>query len=217
MTTIFNSSSIPESSLEHRQNYATPWIDRWAIPNPFIHVLYPTLHHFGVALSDIGFNKDATNIDEAYLNITVRRLNAAIRVGLESVTYLALNADWNTAPDLVEIYDTVSAKIQDFLQQSPESQIFTLALHVFPGEVNFKEKTAQLVHVDLIGDAGFYGISAYREDGYTMIDKSLRHEGAAFIRLQRRFSGNVKFAEMAPIIYQEEMKALGFIGISGID
>lgn len=217
MTTIPIAPFIPESFIEHRQDYATPWIDQWAFQNPFIHLLYPTLRHFGVALSDIGFNKEAANIDEVYLNISIRRLNATIRVGVGSVTFLAYNPDWNVAPDLVEIFDMVSAKIQGFVQQSPESQMFTLALHVMPGTFSLKEKTAQLVRPDVLGDADFYGISAYREDGYTLIDKSVRHEGAAFIRLQKKFPGNMKFAEIAPIIYQDEMNALQLIGISGID
>lgn len=217
MTGIQNAPSIPESFLEHRQNYANPWIDRWVIPNPFIDPLFSLLRNFGVALTDISFNKDATNIDETYLNIAVRNFDAAIRVGLDSVTYLARNPDWSMAPDLVKIFDATSAKVQGFVQQSPISQTLTLSIHVLPGKVNLEQQTRNLVQSDRIGSAHFYGISAYREDGYVVIDKSNRHDGAAFIRLQRKFPGNMKFAEIAPIIYDEEIRSLELIGISGID
>jgi hypothetical protein len=34
--------------------------------------------------------------------------------------------------------------------------------------------------------------------------------------VQRRFAGDLSFAEIAPILYEEEVKTLGLIGISGI-
>ncbi|HEY2467768.1 MAG TPA: hypothetical protein VGI45_07990 [Terracidiphilus sp.] len=209
--------NIPESFLEHRQTFSSTWIDRWTISNPFIGVLYSLLRHRGVELTDFGFNKDAANVGETYLNLSIRKLNAAIRVGLETVTYVVANPDWSMAPQLVELFDTVSATLSKFVEQVPASQQFTLAFHVTSGEIDLRGMTSKLVNRELLGDAEFFGISLHQKEGSIVIDKSLRYERAAFIRIQRAFPGDMSFAEIAPQIYEEEAKTLGLIGIRGID
>jgi hypothetical protein len=209
--------NIPESFLEHRQTFSTPWIDRWTITNPFIGVLYSLLRYQGVELTDFGFNKDAANIGETYLNLSVRKLNAAIRVGLETVTYMAANPDWSMAPQLVELFDSIASTLSKFIEQTPSSQQLTLALHVTGGEIDLRQMTSKLVNRELLGDAEFFGISLHQKNGSIVIDRSLRYERAAFIRIQRTFPGAMSFAEIAPQIYDEEVKTLSVIGITGID
>lgn len=57
MTSIAAKPTIPESYIEHRQNFADAWVDIWTNNNPFISLLFPLLRASGVELSDIGFNK----------------------------------------------------------------------------------------------------------------------------------------------------------------
>lgn len=209
--------NIPESFLEHRQTFSSTWIDRWTVSNPFIGVLYSLLRYRGVELSDFGFNKDAANVGETYLNLSLRKLNAAIRVGLETVTYIVANPDWSMAPQLVELFDTVSATLSKFVEQVPASQQFTLAFHVTGGAIDLRQMTSKLVNKELLGDAEFFGISLHQKEGSIVVDKSLRYEKAAFIRIQRTFPGTASFAEIAPLIYEEEVKTLSLIGITGID
>jgi hypothetical protein len=216
MTSSVPEPTIPESFLECRQSYASVWVDRWTATNPFIRLLFPLLRNSGVELTDFRLNKDTTNLGDTYLQIAVRKLNAAIRIGLDSVTYLAGNPDWSMAPHLVDLFDRVSAGIQKFVGEIPTSQQMTFAFHVTSGEVNLHEKTAQLVNQAALGEATFYGLSLYHEHGSTVIDKSLRYESAAFIRLQRRFGGTLTFAEIAPQIYEDEVKTLELLGIRGI-
>jgi hypothetical protein len=59
----------------------------------FSSLLYPTLRPAGVELADFSFNKDAANIGETYLNVAVKKLNSAIRIGLDQITYIAVNPD----------------------------------------------------------------------------------------------------------------------------
>jgi hypothetical protein len=220
MITMNTEPNIPESFLELRQSFSTAWIEKWTIANPFIGLLHPMLRKSGAELSDFGFNKEAANVGETYLNVALKKLNSAVRVGLDQITFVTLNPDWDMAPQLVEVFDGVSSAIQKFVTQVPDSQSLTLSFHVTAGDLDFRKKTSQLVNRELLGDAGdadFYGVSIYHGDyGSTVIDKSLRYERAAFIRMQRRFAGDLSFAEIAPILYEEEVKTLGLIGISGI-
>lgn len=216
MTVQASEPTIPESFLEHRQAYPSVWVDRWTITNPFIGLLFPLLRKSGVELTDFSFNKDATNVGDTYLHIAIRKLNSAIRIGLDSVTYLAGNPDWSMAPQLVELFDSISASIQKFVAETPTSQQMILAFHITSGAINLHEKTSQLVNREALGEATFYGLSLYHERGSTVIDKSLRYEGAAFIRLTRTFEGNLTFAEIAPQIFEDEVKTLNLLGITGV-
>lgn len=174
------------------------------------------LQAVGVELTDYSFNKDAANVGETYLNISVRRLNAAVRIGLEAITFIAANPDWGTAPELVRVFTQVSDHIREILQVPPKSQEATLAFHVTPGAADFRASTASLVSRDLAGENLFCGISLHRDNGALMIDKSLRHEGAAFVRLQRKFAGEVPFADVASRLYEDEVFALKLLGIAGV-
>jgi hypothetical protein len=216
MTEQAAKSTIPEAFLEHRQTFAVPWVDRWTIANPFIGLLFPTLRNWGVELTDFSFNKEASNVGETYLKVAVRKLDVIIRIGLQNVTYIAGNPDWSKAPQLVELFDSVASSVGKFVEQAPTEQYFTLAFHVTAGDIDLKKASAQLVNRELLGDSEFFGISSHQKDGSIVIDKSLRYENAAFIRLQRTFPGAMTFAEIAPQIYEDEVKSLSLIGITGI-
>ena len=75
--------SIPEAFFEHRHLFDEPWIDKWIFPNPFVIALARPLRPAGIELTDFSFNKDASNFGENYLNIAIRKFNAAVRVGID--------------------------------------------------------------------------------------------------------------------------------------
>jgi hypothetical protein len=61
------------------------------LPNPFLSALLPPLREMGVELADVSFNNNATNLGEIVLSIAVRRWNAAVRIALDSLTFIAGN------------------------------------------------------------------------------------------------------------------------------
>jgi hypothetical protein len=207
---------IPESFLEHRQVSSEPWVDQWIIPSPFVSALFASLRTTGVDLTDFSFNNNATNVGENHLNVAIRKLNAAIRIGLDAITFIAANPDWGMAPELIRVFDQSAEQIWKMLHRVPDSQEATLAFHVTSGTTDFRANTASLVNPKLVGDSLFCGIALHRADGALMIDKSLRHDGAAFVRLQRRFPGNTRFSEVASRLYEDEVFALRLLGIEDI-
>jgi hypothetical protein len=196
--------------------FAETWVDRWVLPNPFISPVLSVLRPSGVELSDLSLNKDATNLGETYLNVTIRRHNAAARVGLDAVTFIVANPDWEMAPELVPLFDQIAAAICEIVRAKPVSQKATLALHITAGPIDFKVKTARLVNGDLPGDALFCGVSLHRADGALIIDKSLKYPNAAFVRIERTHRGDAVFSDVATTLYDDEIAALGLLGIEGI-
>jgi hypothetical protein len=179
-------------------------------------VLFETLRPDGVGLSDFSFNKEPANFAETYLNVSIRKLNAAVRVGLDAVSYLAANPDWEMAPQLLEVFERVSERIRGVVGGQVESQEATLAFHVTPGTGDFQESTASLLNPDIAGKALFSGISLHRSDGVLIIDKSLRYERAAFVRLQCRFPAETHFSDVASRLYEDEISALRLLGLTDV-
>jgi hypothetical protein len=205
--------SIPESFVELRQFFASPWVERWTIPNPFVAALASPLQAAGVELSDFSFNNSAANLGEDFLNVSLRRLHAGVRIGLDNATFLASNPDWGAAPHLVAVFEQISQQIRKVVEASPQSQQATLAFHVTPGTADFGQVTASLVNRSVVGEWLFSGVSLHRAEEALVIDKSLRYDGAAFVRVQRRFAGDTLFGEIAAWLYDAEVAALRLLGL----
>lgn len=205
---------IPESFFEHRQSFAKPWVDKWTLPNPFLSALISPLKEIGAELADYTFNKDAVSVGDTYLNIAIRRWNAAVKIGLDSATFSIVNPSWVLTPEMIPPFDRVSDTIREVTGAPPIRQETTLALHLTPGAADFGKISALFVNRPFVGDGLFYGISIHREDTALIIDKSLRYEGAAFIRLQRRFDGDMRFVEIAEHIQEDEITAFGLLGVT---
>ena len=146
----------------------------------------------------------------------MRKLNAAVRIGLDTVTFIAANPYWAMTPQLVPVFDQLSHTIRRIVGASPKFQEATLAFHLTPGTVDFREITASLVNKEIAGDALFHGISLHRADTVLIIDKSLSYESAAFIRLQRRFSADTLFSEITARLHDDELAALRLLGIAEV-
>ena len=189
-------------------------MDRWVPPNPFVTVLHRLLKDKGVELADFSFNRDAANIGDVYLTLSIRRHNAEVKIGLDTLTYSVANPDWRDAPDLVSIFEQIASAVCDIVRLSPQRQETTLVLHVRSESVDFRATTAALVNQVVLGEAGFYGVNIHRSDGSLTIDKSLRHQDGVFIRIQRKFSGEESFSEVASAMYENEVSALRLLGLT---
>jgi hypothetical protein len=139
-----------------------------------------------------------------------------VRISLETITFIAANPNWAMVPELVRVFDQTSEIFCGLVNAAPVSQKSTLALHVSPGAVDFREGTSRLISGDLAGEALFCGISVHRTDRTLVIDKSLKHDGAAYIRLERSFSGDSAIADIASSLYEDEVAALHLLGIPGV-
>ncbi len=199
--------------MEIRQTFPEPWVDRWTTPSPFVSSLSALLRKDGVGLSDFSFNKDAANVGEVYLNVNIRSLNAAVRIGLDWIVFIAANPAWERAAEIVEIFERISEGMQETVDIVPAEQQSTLAFHVTSGDVDFRTTTSLLVNGDLVGEALFYGISLHRSDSVLIIEKSIKYDGAAFVRLQRTFAGSTSLSDVVLKLYDDELSALRLIGI----
>jgi hypothetical protein len=170
----------------------------------------------GVELADFSVGGEVKNFGDISFNIAIRKWNAAIRLTLDSIVFVAANPNWEEAPQVVGVFEQASSVVCGLAGATPASQDSTLWFHVSPGTFDFGKKTAELVRTDALGSGDFYGISVYASDHVTTIDRSLRYEGAAFVRLQRTFAGNTILGDVALQLYQDEVAALRLLGIPDV-
>jgi len=201
-------SYIPEAFLEHRQLFPRSWVNQWVIPNPFISGLHEALSDYDVVLSDFAFAKDAANVGDTALNLLIRKLNAGIKIGLDSISFTVANPNWADATGLSTALERTAEVVHRIVGDSPRSQETTLAFHVVAGSTDLTAATAELVNTALFGQADFYGVSINRHTGQLLIEKSVKYENAAFVRVQHRFSGGEAFSVIADKMYGEQLFSL---------
>jgi hypothetical protein len=207
---------IPESALEHVVVFSSPWVDRWSIPNPFVSLFFEGLRAWNVTLADFAFRQDARNVSETALIVTIQKVRSTITVGLDKLTLYTANPDWDMAPELVRLFDASVELFRDFVKSSIKSQECTIVFHVTPGAHNLANKTANLVNVERVGKAEFYGLSKHGPDASLLLERSLKYDGGVFLRLTRKFDSPVKFADVALAMYTDEVAALALIDIKDL-
>lgn len=207
-------STIPESFFELRQIYAKSWPQIWALsPHPFLAAILPIAESNGVELADISFNANPSNLAEVSLNALFRKCRAAVKITLNSATFLAENPSWEEAPQLIELFQLLADAIASVGGISPKTQESSLSLQLTPGTINFGKLTAGFVRTEIVGAANFFGITRHRSDSSLTIDRSAKYPDGAFVRLQRTHPGDRTVSDIAKALLEDEMEALNLLGI----
>lgn len=206
-------AEIPESYLEYNAQFSAPMFQAWAAPSAIVNELYSGLRHLNVTVGDISWNRDTASLKDLQLTFNIRKLNAIVKFGVETATFIAMNPDWSEAPALVEMFNLVMGKIKEAGVSEVSSQGIALALHVKPGKVPFVDSMERLVNTGMLGKAQMYGISVYNENVSFVIDKSQRYADSVFIRIDRQFGPSESFKEMAESLYADESRVLALLGL----
>jgi len=206
-------ADIPESYLEYRAEFVAPMFEVWTIPNPLVSGLFSALRKWHIGLGDISWNKDSSTYKDFQITFNVPKMSVLIRLNMDAATFVASNPDWSEAPALIELYETAMHTIRQTTKGEISSQEIALGMHVKPGEKSFKDLMSGLVNTSLLGPAKMYGISVYQDDSSFVIDKSVRYPDSAFVRLYRRVGPSTSFREIAEILHQDELRALGLLGL----
>ncbi len=206
-------ANIPESYFEYRADFRNPLFEWWRQPNQVIQALYETLRSWNVNLGNAFWEKEPKNIREAQIGFNVDKLSAVIKVGMETATFSSVNPDWESAEQLISLFDLVMSTIKSAGKAEIAAQEALLAMHVRQGKRSLGEVMTGLVNAKELGSGQTYGVSVYGDETTLLLDKSQRYPDAVFIRVTRKFAANAGFDAIAEAIYADEMKALGYFGL----
>lgn len=202
-----------ESYFEYRADFRNAMFNLWTIPNKLLETTYPLLRNWGVDLSDVSFTKDPANLKEAQLTLTVTKLNAIIRIGIDQLVFVAINPNWAEAGSLIELFEASIQHVKKIGNSEVFSQELVLAMHIQKTMGSFQSTLTGLVNTKALGDASMYGVSVYRDDASIVFDKSLKYQNALFLRLHRKFGPEVLFPQIAETLYRDELDALKMVGL----
>jgi len=207
-------ADIPEAFFEYKASLAEALFHLWTLPNQLVPAVLSMLKEHGVTLADVTWSKEPATFKDMEFTFNIQKLRAIIKTGMDSLTFIAVNPDWSEAPALLSLFDRVRHLILEIGKTNIQSQEIGLAMHVKPGAEPFSKIMPKLVNTKMLGSAPMYGISVYHDDGSSMvIDRSLRYDGAVFVRLHRSFVPKASFADIAKVLYSDEMQALALLGL----
>ncbi|MEO7649480.1 MAG: hypothetical protein ABIZ80_03365 [Bryobacteraceae bacterium] len=135
---------------------------------------------------------------------------------MNSTIFLVENPQWTDTPDIVEAFQDMAERIGKVAGDLPISQDSSLAFHVIPGSQNFGQITKKCVREDVVGEGEFFGLTRHQANSSMTIDKSMKYRDGAFVKVQRVFSGHIKFSQIALALLEDEAEALKIIGIDEI-
>lgn len=206
-------AEIVESYFEYRASVLPPMFAAWTLPNALVEALYPVLKQWQVGLGDISWNKETTSFQDLQLTINVTKLRALLKIGLESVSCVALNPDWSEAVVLVGMFQTALGTIFKAAKTEISSHEDVLSMHITPGPKSFKSTLSTFVNEKVLGAAQMFGVSVYHEDSSIVLDKSVKYDEALFVRIYRKLPLGLDFMGAAKYLYDDEVRVLKLIGM----
>lgn len=175
------------------------------------------LRRFGVQLGDFSLHSGSGSLGDQNCTIAVRALNAVVRIGLDSVSFIGNNPTWQSTETFAAEVDSLVAEIEAALAPSPVSMQVELSCHVLAGSQTVPSSTtSRLVNQELLGPAQFYAVGVYRYDGSLVLDKSAVHENAIFLKVSRIFDVVMSFTQAIPKVLEDELAALRLLDLSEV-
>lgn len=201
-------AEIPESYFESRFEFAKPILENWNSPVSIVGKLLPSISPLGVGLGNVTWEKDPKTFQDISISFNFAKVNAALRIGLDSAICSAINPDWGDAPALLNVFGIGISALKENLKLSIVNVDSSLAFHVQCEEIEVLAKVANFVKPDILGAADCYGVSVYTDNFNFVIDRSLRYPKALFVRIFRKFKGDVLLEELAAKLLQDETDIL---------
>ena len=126
-----------------------------------------------------------------------------------------LNPDWSRVSQFVSLFQTAADTARAVTGQTFKSQQTTLGFHLIPDKTSFRNALSRFVNLANLDAEGakMFGVSAYFDDFSFVIDASAVFPEGVFIKLNRTYSGEVRFEQMADTIHKDEESVLRLLGL----
>lgn len=212
-----STANIQRPFLEYRSIFSEPITPVWygGHQGEVVNAVMKALSPWQLSLENISWNQSAKNLAEAQLTFALPALFSSIQLGIAGVTANALNPDWSRVSQFISLFQTAIDTLKTVVGQELKTQQTTLGFHLLPEKTPFRETLSRFVNVANLGvrEAKMFGVSAYYNDSSFVIDGSAVFPEAVFVKLNRSYSGMVRFEEMASRILKDEEKVLGLLGL----
>jgi hypothetical protein len=210
--------TFPLAAFEYRGTFRDPIFELWANPDKaFQKKLYRALVPWGQTLENVSYKLESKSAAENHIVFNLPANRITVMIGLGVVSLGVNNPDWSQANTALGI----GAAVLDVLKAhdvSLESQQTTLAMHLTPKGKTAKDITRVFLNIPsvsakFIGEPANLGFSVYGSDASWVIDASVPYADSLFVRLLRKYGGEVTLPEILGMLDAEEKAVLEMLGV----
>lgn len=169
-----------------------------------------------MGLNNIRGRQQPADASEVQLSVDLFDDRATFRVGLGALSLLVMNPSWDEAEPITRIASAGILAVSSSTGAQVDKQSVTLAMHVKPKVRSIREITSSFVRVEdsmLGGTIRAYGLAVYCDDSSWVVDSSVIYPESLFIKLDRNFSSQTSFDDLATALKRDEGAVLQLLGL----
>lgn len=209
---------IPFGQIEYTGVFKEPIVKSFSSPSAMIENLFRVLKPHGFLIDGIEA-RSREKVSECAVELRRTLPLTSFKVTPAKVIITADNLDWSDKDKFIEC---MNAGLQTVLEREHaelESQQMVLAMHVQLQDKPRKDITAPLLSATayelLSGESEFQGIVLTRAGVSIVIDASLAHANALFIRIVRQHKPIATLQQIAEQLYSDEAHIFEVLSLEG--
>jgi len=209
---------FPLAQIEYTGVFKEPLIKSFSPPSGVIEDLLRALKPYGFSVDGLEV-RSREKVSDTVIELRRTPPLTSLKVSPGKVSVTADNLDWSDKDKFIEGMKVALKTVLDREHSEFEAQQIVLAMHVQIQERPRKDITAPLLsgaaYNLLAGESEFQGIVLTRVGVSVVIDASLSHANALFIRLVRQHKPTTALEQMAAQLYADEAHIFEVLGLDG--
>lgn len=201
----------------YRLLYRDPIFDLEKLDDKAVSAAYAAFRPWNVSLENITFKDNPANLGEEATNFNLLGGRIIFSINAGGCGLLVANPSWS---DVDWISKIAAAGIEAILRSTgaeAERQFGSLTMHLTPATGTIQENTSHFLRIDTNrlpgGPIQSFGFSVYRDDFTWVVDKSAFFPNSLFLRMERFFSPDSSFEQIAGRLHEDEEIVFDLLGL----
>jgi len=209
---------IPLAQIEYTGVFKEPLIKSFSPPSGIVEDLLRALKPYGFSIDGLEV-RSREKVSDIVIELRRTPPLTSLKVSPGKVSVTADNLDWSDRDKFIEGMKVALQTVLNREHSDFEAQQMVLAMHVQLQEKPRKDITAPLLTTTaynlLAGESEFQGIVLTRVGVSLVIDASLAHANALFIRLVRQHKPTATLEQITEQLHADEAHIFEVLGLDG--
>jgi hypothetical protein len=209
---------IPFGQIEYTGAFKVPIVKSLSPPSEMVEALLRALKPYGFSIDGVEI-RNREKVSEFVLEFRSTPPLISFKVSPGKVSITADNLDWSGKDKFLESMNAGLRVVLGLEHTELESQQMILAMHVQLQDTPRKDITAPLLSATayelLTGESEFQGMVLTRVGVSVVIDASLAHANALFMRLVRQHKSTATLEQIASQLYADEAHIFEVLNLDG--
>jgi len=201
-------AKIENSFLEYRAVFRNPIFGGWDPHGALGPSLFAAFRPWNIGLENVSWKTLPSKANEIEMQFSLFNFRAVFSVGLGSASLAVTDPKWSERDLIVQIASAGLGAVQSAAKPEIDRHVVALSLHARLLNKTLREVTEPFVNVRPAGSptspVRACGFSAYREDGFWVVDLSAVVPDGLFAKVVRFFPPEVPLSAMPPALDADE-------------